>query len=92
MSKLEQLLPRHKCSLSLEHNPHKGEYETLGDWLQGRDWIDDDDWVSMGDKLTALENDEVWILQWYPDTPVAFNFIAAATLEGLLWAAQESKE
>ena len=41
-------------------------------------------WESEEAKQRAIEMDECWTLQLYPDTPIGFMAIAAPTLEDLL--------
>ena len=71
----------HKCGLYLEHNRHKDIYEDIAIAVSE---IEDDTWVSLKEKQKALDTGELWTLQWYPDTPVGFCMIAAASLEKLL--------
>ena len=76
-------LPEHKCSLSIVHNRHKDYYETVEEYL---DSIEDFyDLFSSEDSLTkCIETNEIWELQWYPETPIGFEAIAAPTLLDLL--------
>ena len=85
VSEIETILPPHKCGLYLEHNPHRDTYDTVEQWVEDHD-IEDDDWVTPEDRQRAIETDEVWTLQWYPETPAGFHFVAAATFEGLMKA------
>ena len=78
------LLPKHKSGLHLQHNDHKNVYETAVQWIVDNDWCD---WESEEAKQRAIDTDEIWTLQWYPDTPVGFYALAAPTFEELLeWA------
>jgi hypothetical protein len=78
-------LPQHKCSLTIEHNPHRDYYESITDYINRDE--DRFDWETPEDRQTAIDTDELWIMQWYPNTPVGFNAVAAPTLEKLLaWA------
>lgn len=72
-------LPPHKCGLYLEHNAHRDVYESVEDAVEelGASW------VSPGERNRALQTGEIWTLQWYPETPVGFNLIAASSLEAL---------
>lgn len=76
-------LPEHKCGLYITHNEHKNYY------LSVEEYIADDisqrcDWLNEEAKAKAIATNEVWTLQWYPNTPVGFNCVAAPTLEELL--------
>jgi hypothetical protein len=80
-------LPRHTCGLYLEHNPHKDSYLTVLEYLADR--ADAFDFPNEGERQKAINTDELWTLHWYPDTPVGFLSVAAATLDELLRYAGE---
>lgn len=82
------MFPNHKGGFFLQHNEHKNYYETLEYWLLHRgDRIEDRVWVSEEQKQKALATNSIWIMQWYPDTPVGFCILAAADLDVLMAAA-----
>jgi hypothetical protein len=70
-------LPEHKCGLHLTHNDHRDVYETV------QEFYDVDDFVSPEEWHKAVAEDSVWVLHWYPNTPIGFNRIAASTLEAI---------
>ena len=70
-------LPEHKCGLHLSHNEHRDVYETVEQFYDADDFISEEEW----DK--AVAEDSVWVLHWYPNTPVGFTRIAASTLEAI---------
>lgn len=73
-------LPAHKCSLSIEHNPNRDFYETVENYL-----LDNcPHFQTPEHKTKAIETNELWIMHWYPETPVGFHQIAAPTLAELL--------
>ncbi len=75
-------------TLSLRHNEHKACYQTVAEYCEE---FDRDDWVSEHQRLKAMGTDEIWELQWYPDTPVGFCLRLAADLESLLeWMQPDS--
>lgn len=74
--------PAHKCGLYLTHNEHRDNYEDIEKWI-----IDEEarfEWESPAHRQRAIDTDECWVLQWYPNTPVGFLCVAAPTLEELL--------
>ena len=77
--------PDHKCGLYLTHNEHRDVYEKLDEWIES----DKSNWESEAQKQRAIDTDECWVLQWYPNTPIGFFRIAAPTLEDLLRFAHE---
>jgi hypothetical protein len=83
--------PNHAASLTLEHNDHKGIYQSAADWIADNEMFD---WRDDAAKQRAIETDSIWTLMWYPDTPVGSYDIAAPTLEEVLeWAAEiESRD
>lgn len=75
-------LPAHKGALYLTHNEHKNVYEKLEKWLEEEE--ERFDWKDGASRQRAIDTDECWVLQWYPNTPIGFNCVAAPTLEELL--------
>lgn len=71
-------LPAHKAGLYLTHNEHHGIYEPLEQFYD-----DPSTWISPEEHRLSIENDSVWTLQWYPDTPVGFCMVRASTLEAI---------
>ena len=74
-------LPKHKCGLYLSHNEHRDLYQSVQDYLCDNPKYD---WPSNEAKERVMATDEMWQLQWYPDTPIGFHRVAAPTLEELL--------
>jgi hypothetical protein len=89
MSFLDKL-PAHKASLHLTHNDHKSNYLTVAQAIEYSCFgLADDEWVSPEQRQKAIDIDECWTLQWYPDTPVGFCVKSAADLDVLLAAVAE---
>ena len=80
--------PNHKCELILRHNTNTGNYETVKELIIHTDY----DWQSEEHKQRAVDTNEIWELQWYPETPIGFYLIAAPTLNELIEFAQGFKE
>lgn len=74
-------LPEHACGLYLEHNVYKDVYESITEAVAE---IPDDIWTSLEERQRALDTGELWTLHWYPNTPIGFRRLAAASLETLL--------
>jgi len=70
-------LPAHKCGLSLLHNEHKAFYESVSGYHIPGYFVSNEEWVK------AQEANTVWEVQWYPQTPVHFERVAASSLEAL---------
>jgi len=70
-------LPEHKCGLHLSHNEHRDVYETVEQFYESDCFVSPEEWRK------AVAEDNVWVLQWYPDTPIGFYRIAASTLEAI---------
>lgn len=82
-------LPEHKCGLHLEHNVNRDYYQSVADYID--DYPDLYNWPSEDEKRAAIESNELWTLQWYPETPIGFYAVAAATLETLLEFANQGE-
>ena len=77
--------PRHEASLHLTHNEHKSYYRTVAESVaDGDHGYDQRCWVSAEQMQKAIETNDCWTLQWYPDTPVGFCILSAADLNVLL--------
>jgi hypothetical protein len=74
--------PAHKCGLYLTHNQHRDYYEPLDEYLSEREFADT--FESPEAMQRAIDTDEHWHLQWYPDTPVGFCHVSAPTLAEVL--------
>lgn len=82
--------PNHKASLTLTHNDHKDVYETVAQFIEKEQHgYTAECWVSDEQKQKAINNNDCWTIQWYPDTPIGFYILAAADLDVLLAAACE---
>lgn len=75
------IFPEHKCGLHLTHNQHKDYYETVERYFENG-WMEG--FASEEDKQRMIAADEIWELQWYPDTPVGFYKVVGVTLEEVL--------
>ena len=78
-------LPPHKASLHLEHNPHLGYSQSVEQWDEDQEKRAD--WVSPEERAKAIATNEIWTLQWYPETPIGFHALVASSLEALIDAA-----
>jgi hypothetical protein len=77
-------LPKHDGGLILQHNDHRTIYQSAEEWIEDNSKRDISIiWVSEKEKQLAIENDSIWLLQWYPDTPVGFYCVCASTLGAL---------
>lgn len=79
----ELKFPEHKASLHLIHNQHKDYYMTVEDCVSAEEhgYVD---WVNEEQKQKAIETNDCWYIQVYPETPIGFYLMAAADLNVLL--------
>ena len=75
--------PKHLGGLHLTHNANKSYYESA------KQVLDNDpemclDWISAEERTKAYENDSIWEIYFYPDTPVGFIRLRASTFEALM--------
>ena len=87
-------LPQHDCALYITHNQHKDMYQTLTEFIGNSEALGSPlQWESDEAKAESIKTGELWEMQWYPDTPVAFFSVAAPTLNDLLkFAMKEDTE
>ncbi len=81
-------LPPHKCGLYLSHNEHRDMYQSLAEFLADMESLRSElDWATETSKERCIATNELWQLQWYPDTPIGSYCIFGATLDEVLAAA-----
>lgn len=81
---IEQKFPKHKCGLYLTHNEYKDYYQTIEQAIEEQD-ARNTEWVTPTERQKAIETGSIWVLQWYPDTPIGFFTAAASDLDVLLF-------
>jgi hypothetical protein len=74
-------LPAYKCGMTLSHNEHRNDYATVAEYVENNGLAEY--FESPEEMQKAIDTDNLWVIQWYPDSPVGQCCIAAATLEGL---------
>jgi hypothetical protein len=80
-------LPEHKCELCLTHNQHRSYYQTVKQFCEERisqGSLHEEDCVSFEQREKAFATNELWELQWYPETPIGSFRILSCDLEALL--------
>lgn len=84
VSLLPPFMPPHKACCTIQHNDHLSNYSTVTqemkhnpDWFVGA-------WVSDESRDYAIEHNELWSLQWYPESPVGFNNLCAGRWEDIV--------
>lgn len=80
---IESILPEHKGELTIEHNGHKSNYESVEQYIAWRKF-DNEDFANGETRKKCIETDSIWVLQWYPNTPVGFNVLVGSTLNEIL--------
>lgn len=73
--------PKH-IHLSIDHNEHHAYYETIEEFVAHSNLLEL--FENREDYARSILNDEIWTIQWYPNTPVGFNLVAASSLEKAL--------
>lgn len=82
---MTQWWPRHACGLSLEHNPNRDYYEKVINHIENMESVGNAySWPSPAERERSIAINEIWILQWYPDTPRSSYCCAAASFDVLM--------
>lgn len=68
--------------LIIQSDLHKGNYESVKDFVEWRQ-IDDEDFVSLDEKNKCLDENKLWSIQWYPNSPGGFEILCASTFESI---------
>ncbi|HWW56373.1 MAG TPA: hypothetical protein VN047_05740 [Sphingopyxis sp.] len=88
---LRGLLRGEHSSLHLSFNDHAANYLDATKERADGD-LPDDEWVSESERDKALGLNQVWTLQWYPNSPVGFCRKRASSLDALLsWVAENGR-
>lgn len=90
-------LPKHKAALSLEHNPHKSYHQSVEQYeAQMLDSLNVTNrlelWATEHQRDMAIASNNLWVLQWYPETPVGSCMLWAYSLEQLLISVNEGNK
>lgn len=76
--------PAHEGAMHITHNDHKNQYQTADEWTRTNEVDQYADWISESERVKAVEEDSIWTLQWYPNSPVGFCCVAASSFEALM--------
>lgn len=77
-------MPPHKGACTISHNQHLNYYRTVAqDEEDNAEWYKGS-WVSEESRAYAIANNELWSLQWYPETPVGFCNLCAGRWEDIV--------
>lgn len=88
-ARLLALLPAYPAGCFLEHNDHRNNYMDVDEYTSDDD---DDDWVSPESRALAIETNEMWSIQWYPESPEGFCIKRAHSLAALFeWLAEHKQ-
>lgn len=81
--------PSHKCGLYLTHNEHRDTYTSAQDFIEQRELAGA--FESPEQMSYAIEIDSIWVLQWYPETPVGCQIVAGPSLFDVMRLANRSE-
>jgi hypothetical protein len=73
--------PKH-IQMLIHHNDHHGSYESINDYLSNFEWMIE--CVSPEDLVKCNELNELWEIQWYPNTPISFHKVISYSFERCL--------
>jgi hypothetical protein len=71
-------MPPHKAAATITHNQHLCYLQSVADYAAELYWISEES------RADAIARNEVWEIQWYPDSSVGFCRIAASTWSDLV--------
>ena len=73
--------PKHKAGMCINHNQHLINYITVEKELEIFDDYYESAFKNDEARQRCIDTNELWSVQWYPETPVGFCVTAASTLE-----------
>ena len=83
--------PKHVAALHIDHNDHKTSYESVTDYIEFLK-LSASDFLSHEDMQKCISSDNIWKIQWYPNTPIGFYIACGSTLENALAKAKEIED
>ncbi len=79
--------PRHDAGLVLNHNSHKIFLMTVAESVdQDEHGYGDECWVNEEQRQKAMDLNDCWTLEWYPESPWRSCILSAADLDVLIAA------
>ena len=72
-------------NMTIEHQPHATIYMPLQEYLAEEFAFD----ITDEDKAECIRTGHLWVIHWYPNTPVGFNCVGAPTLQRAIERARE---
>jgi hypothetical protein len=78
------LLKGQHSNLTISYNDENGpNYMTVREYVE-QGMSDQQEWLSEAERQRAMELNQMWTLQWYPNTPVGFHWLSASSLPALI--------
>lgn len=88
LEKIVKILESKKNTFEIEFNPHWIDYRTLKEFIAYYEDEDEDityaDFISEEDKQKCIEKDTMWVITFYPHTPISHFSIAGSNLKFVL--------
>jgi hypothetical protein len=85
-AKLRSLMKGKYSSMTIAFNDCSApSYQEVSEYLES-DFLNNRQWVSNDSKNRAIQNNSMWDIHWYPDTPIGFCQMSGATLHEVLEA------
>lgn len=81
--------PKHDAGMFITHNEHKNYYENIEEFIINNDIKE---FISEEDKQKCIDNNDIWEIQWYPNTPIGFYKIAGSDFNLLLKEIENQNE
>lgn len=86
---IQELVDRCKGGVSLEVNEHRNNYESAKQAIDAMlKWECPPD-MNKDSIPKMIETNTIYLLQFYPDTPIGFHSVIGATLDEVLEYAEE---
>ena len=84
-AKLMSLMKGEFSSLKIEYNDGCGYYRKAADEIaENPEYYSDDSFVSLEDKQKCIDENSLWTIHWYPNTPVGFCHMHGSSLALIL--------
>ena len=78
---IERILPDNRFGLEIRLDEHKRHLRSVREHYSE---FQPEDWVDEGERERAIETNTVWMLRWWPGTPLECHVALSATFFGLV--------
>jgi hypothetical protein len=74
----------HKFGLIITNNDHKNNHQTMQEYIEIHKELDNINWIHEEEEKKCIDNDCIWDVCWYPNTPGGNYNLHASSIQSLM--------